>query len=249
MGKQKLSQRQSGFTIIELLIAVTVFSMVLILITTGVLRFTRQYYKGVIEGQTQDVARAIIDDATKSIQFSAGSVATLTDGSGNPTGYCLGSAKRYSFILNSQVTDPSTPLKIHQSPHAFIADTVSPCSGSTTAINVATIDVGGKNPLSGFSNAREMLGEHMRLAKFSISGGQDVWTVSVRVVYGDDDLLCIPGAAAATNADCTTSPSGPLSDTLSPTQLANLTCRTTDGSQFCAVSELTTNIDKRIKSD
>jgi prepilin-type N-terminal cleavage/methylation domain-containing protein len=244
MTKTKNTKSQSGFTIVELMIAVAVFSMVLILITTGILRFTRQYYKGVIEGQTQDVARAIIDDVTKSIQFSTGSVAPLYDNSGNPNGFCLGSSKRYSFVLNSQVTDGSGPLKQNQSAHAFIADTLSPCSGSSDAVDAQNITA---HDFGLLDNAREMLGEHMRLAKFDISGGQDVWKVSVRVVYGDDDLLCVPGATAATNADCQTSPSGPLSNALTPLQLGKLTCRTTDGSQFCAVSELTTTINKRVK--
>lgn len=229
------SGAQRGFTIIELLIAVTVFSMVLILITTGVLRFTRQYYKGVIEGQTQDVARSIIDDITRSVQFSDGSVATIYSG-GNPVAYCLGSAKRYRVYLNSEVTD-STPLGPHQHRHALVSDNYPNCNGSTPAT-----DVQDATTLTD-PNAREMLGAHMRLGVMSITGNSDVWTVDVRVIYGDDDLLCDP-SLGVNPGGCNTGPPSSLPPSVN---LAKLECRATTGSQFCAVSELTTTIDKRIK--
>jgi prepilin-type N-terminal cleavage/methylation domain-containing protein len=228
----------SGFTIIELLIALSVFAVVMILITTGVLKFSRQYYEGVIQGKTQDTARAIIDDITRSIQFSGGDVTKLTtttpaqlpDPTKPAVGYCFGLSKRYRFYLNSQVTDQSPNASLHQHNQAIVSDTVTGCSANTVADSVQDANV-----LTD-TNARELLGEHMRLAKLDITGTDKVWTVTVRVVYGDDDLLCnqnIPN-----NCD----PGGSF-----PAATDNLKCRPDNGSQFCAMSELSTTIDKRVK--
>jgi prepilin-type N-terminal cleavage/methylation domain-containing protein len=218
-------RKQHGFTIVELMIAISIFALVLILITTGVLRFTRQYYKGVIAGNTQDVARAIVDDITRSIQFNGGDVVPLSGGNG----YCIGSSKRIRYYTNAQVTTGT--LGAHQSRHAFVTDTFN-CNASSPATSVQNTD-----PLPGI-NARELLGEHMRLAKFSIIGSGDVWTVNVRVVYGADNLLCspsVPGNCSSTNNTF-------------PGVTNNLTCRSGIGTEFCAVSELTTTINKRVKT-
>lgn len=216
-----------GFTLIELLIATSVFTMVLLLITTGVLQFSRQYYKGVIAGKTQDTARAIVDDVTRAIQLNPGTVYTLSP-SGSARGYCIGTVKRYSYILNSKIVD-SGALGVRQSRHALVADSTSGCSSGTNAVNAATV-----TNLPGV-NAREMLGPNMRLSKFSITGGPNVYTVTVRVVYGDEDLLCSPTAPGS----CAPNGSFPAAKT-------DLTCKGNIGGQFCAASELTTTVQKRV---
>src|SRR4051812_3835737 len=107
MQTERTRTNRHGFTMVELMIAISVFSLVLVLITTGILRFTRQYYKGVISSKTQDAARAVVDDVTRAIQFNGGSLydLTTTGGPGPTTGYCLGKEKRYRFYMYSQVTD------------------------------------------------------------------------------------------------------------------------------------------------
>jgi hypothetical protein len=55
-----------------------------------------------------------------------------------------------------------------------------------------------------------------------VSGTTGLYSIDVRVVYGDDDLLINP---TATNA----------------------TCKVGSGSQFCAVSELSTVVQQRIQ--
>lgn len=225
----------SGFTIIELLMATSVFAVVLIVLTTGILSFTRQYYKGVISSKTQNTARAIIDDVTRAIQFNGGTVQTLTAG-GN-TGYCIGTSKRYSFSKNLQVVEGAPAAG--QSRHAFISDDVTGCNASTSALNVSAVNsLSQDDPATGnpLKNPRELLGENMRLVNFAITGSGDVWQVMVRVAYGDTELLCSPNVASSCD------PNGSYTGTP-----ADLTCKPHSGREFCAVSELSTTVNKRVE--
>ncbi|HJQ08504.1 MAG TPA: type II secretion system protein [Candidatus Saccharimonadales bacterium] len=175
--------RMQGFTIIELLVATVVFSVVLLVATIGILQIVRVYYKGVTESNTQNTARAIIDMVSQSIQFSGGNV-TPTPGSptpGNSYKFCVGN-QRFSYTLGHQVENNPTPGK-YQSYHALVQDTVAGCSSGTPAQDVRVLAVAG----------RELLGEHMRLSNLEVTSiGPNMYQVHVRVAYGDDDLLVNP---------------------------------------------------------
>lgn len=71
---------------------------------------------------------------------------------------------------------------------------------------------------------REILTPKMRIAKLEVkSAGSDYYTIKSRIVYGDPDLL-----------------NNPTAD--------NATCRNiTSGTQFCAVSDITAAVAKRVK--
>jgi type II secretory pathway pseudopilin PulG len=217
----------AGFTIIELLIATSIFTLVLILVTTGVLQFTRQYYKGVVSGQTQTVARAIIDDAAQAIQFNSGTVDPLVENNGSK-GFCIGSSKRYSYLPNYQVTDGTPDAAQFQSRFGLVSDDRPSCSGDAR-------DLKATNTISG-DNARELLGRNMRLVKFDIVENDGLYTVTVRVAYGDSDLLCSPTTANSCEDETSAF----------PLAADDLRCRLVIGSQFCAVSELSTTVKKRV---
>jgi prepilin-type N-terminal cleavage/methylation domain-containing protein len=207
-------QRQAGFTIIELLIATAVFSMVIILISVGVLSFTKAYYKGVNQSNTQNAARLIIEDIAQSIQFSGGEVQPVlgTVGSGDSTGFCVGSS-RYSYVLGKQLSD-DVPLATGQTKHALVVDKGASCAGGN-AQDVEGSSVAGT----------ELLTPRMRLSKLTIepvAGTTDVFKITIRIVYGDDDLITNP---TADNAFCSVGISG---------------------GQYCAQAELSTVVKKRI---
>jgi type II secretory pathway pseudopilin PulG len=78
------------------------------------------------------------------------------------------------------------------------------------------------NPLA--AGSTELLSPHMRLSKLSVSqvpGTTNLYNIDVRVVYGDDDLLTNPTAS-------------------------NAACKLVSGAQFCAISELSTVVQKRL---
>jgi prepilin-type N-terminal cleavage/methylation domain-containing protein len=168
----KIPHLQSkGFTIIELLVASTVFSVILLICMTGVIKMGQIFFKGTITSQTQEATRSIIDEITQGIQFSKGNVGAV---SGVTSGQvCIGN-KRYTFITNKQLND--TP-------------------DSTQVAHVLQRDVNPGCTTDPLDNPVELLTPGMRLTKFEVRpldgpvATAKLWQVNVWVVYGDEDLL------------------------------------------------------------
>jgi prepilin-type N-terminal cleavage/methylation domain-containing protein len=216
-----MSRRESGFTIIELMVATLIFSVVLLLVTAGILQVSRMYYKGLTEASTQNAARSIIDSASQAIQFSGG---TITETPGNTPGvnyaFCVGD-KQFSYRLGAQVKD--NPTGTDQTWHAIVEQNVSGSCASAAAQNLANQTVLG----------RDLMGKEMRLANLLVDDlGSNRYRVTVRVTYGDSDLLFSPSAP---------------SDATGYSR-ADAACRPVrDGTQFCATSELSTVVVKRVQ--
>lgn len=209
---------QDGFTIIELMIATAIFGTVMLIIAVGVLRFTHDYYKGLVSTNTQTVTRSIMSDITQSLQFSTlfspAAPTTTSDG------YCIGNVL-YSFAPGKQVT-PTGSLGAHQTRHGFIKRTgVSQCSSATPSDDVAATST-----LT--SAQRELLGANMRVSVVEITPvNSTTYRVHVRIIYGDDDLLnpaVTPGTTDFSSHGCSGRP----------------------GAQWCAVSDLTTTVNRRL---
>lgn len=181
--------KQGGFTIIELLIATAVFSVVLLVITEGIIQFNRVYYGGITQSQTQNAARNILENISQAIQFSGGTV-TPTPGT-NPTKsyrFCVGST-RYRYKLGHELSNSPTGSQTH---HALLMDT--PNGGCKNSGTVASINTAG-------ATGTELLSPNMRLSRLSVTeiGTTNSWIVDVKVVYGDDDLFSHP---TRSNAVC-----------------------------------------------
>ncbi len=227
LSKKKL-RHASGFTIMELMIATIVFGVVLLGITTAILQLTRVYYKGVTEANVQNTARTVVDLISQGIQFSGNVTETPLPPhtAGTSYAFCIGS-QQYSYQLGYQLSDNPSPT---QKPHALVVRELPSCSNGSAAqsmdASIPSID-------------RELLAPNMRLSKLQvddISPG-NLYKVSIRVVYGDDDLLCSPSAG-----DC--------SSNLTSTSLSNddVRCKNFNaGTQFCAVSDITTTVVKRVQ--
>lgn len=210
------SRKQAGFTIIELLIATLVFSMVLLLIAIGVLQFNHAYYSGITQTETQNTARSILEEISQDIQFSGTQITSpITSNGVDPErGFCIGS-DRYSYHLGWELVNSGPNASAHQTLHTFIKDSPGICSGMKAQDFT--------KPLA--SGSTELLSQYMRVSKISVAavpGATGLYKVDVRVVYGDDDLLINPTAS-------------------------NAACKVGSGSQFCAVSELSTVVQQRIQ--
>lgn len=209
--------KQSGFTLVELLIATVIFSIILLGGTSAIIQIGRMYYKGLLASQTQATARSVTEALSRPIQFSGSDVRSdpPVDKSGIQTGaYCIGD-QRFTYGLNAQIDDSvSAYTADHKTPHALWQDThdaTLPCT-SVDLISITSTTPG-----------KELLGQRMRLGRtFNVSGSNNVWTITAPIIYGDDDLV--------------------LPDGDNPTGCRGLA----DGAQWCAVSNLTTNVFRRI---
>lgn len=161
-----------GFTILELLISTTVFSVILLLCTFGLIQIGRNYYRGATITRTQNVARSVMSTLTQSIQFSGSDFEgqlppAKTPAVSPPTSgeFCIGSLG-YTYNLGTQVGGNNFALK------------TSKCFNGKPAPN---------------SEQTELLGKGMSLRTFSIEESGDYYTITLLIAYGDDDLLNADG--------------------------------------------------------
>jgi type II secretory pathway pseudopilin PulG len=248
MRKKNDSKNLGGFTIVELLIASAVFSLVLLVALTGFLELGRIFYKGVSNTQTQDVLRQVVGDISSNVKIasSSGSVqppATTTTGA---YGYlCAGTYRyTYGFYKNSSASAPGRPIAYNATTSAnYDPGTVAPsfgllkdrlpgegtCPGpcvssagspsSVAACNSANCGSQGCLALD-TNNPTEMLASGMRLGSISLTGspGSDLYNLGVTIAYGDNTVL---GYSASNIPFCT---GGSASQ------------------KFCAVDQLSTTI-------
>jgi prepilin-type N-terminal cleavage/methylation domain-containing protein len=251
--------KQAGFTLLELLIATTVFSVILLLAATAMIQIGRTYYKGNQQTRVQETARDMIEQISKDIQFSGETVTKASEAkddlistqdetfsqercygnaipAGCPGGYpgldfdsirtfCVGK-KRYFAIMDRRL-DPGTTPANHANfswGQAFVTYN-DPGVGSRPGC--PTNRPTDLPALVGYSY-KELLSPGMILAKLDVdetSPGSGLWTISIRILNTDDkEFINDPGPG-----------------------LGDWTCKTDKySSQFCAQSELTTTVRKRV---
>ena len=164
---------QSGFTIVELLIATTVFSLVLIVLLYGVLSFTHAYYSGVNSSSTQDTARTIVNTVAQAVEFSGNVIYPNAQVSGNKYYFCAG-GNTYYYILGNMY-DGAPPSSTD--PGLFMDPGI--CRRHLL-----------RSPNTG---AKELLNANMRITYLTLvqsPSNPRLYTVSLGLAYGYGDLLC-----------------------------------------------------------
>lgn len=214
-------QNSQGFTIIELLIASTVFSVVLLLVLQGVMHIGRLYYKGLSAARTQALGRRLSDEFTQALQFGGSGVqadALVSPPSGGSSAiFCVGSY-RYKVTFNRQL------------------DPVATGSRQSTQVLLRQVrnDVTVCSTTDPFDAPTELMDKGMRIVKMQIlpvASRSGLYTVSLRIIAGDDDLLNYSNPAAADQ----------------PAIYQTATCRDSSvGGQFCADSSLSSTVERRV---
>lgn len=167
---------QDGFTIVELMIATLVFSVILTIITMGVISFSNRYYKGVYASSTQNVARTIMDSTAQAIEF--GSAAVTPTGSNSY--FCAGGSV-YMFNTSEGTFQNAGQTGVYVRPM-----TSDVCTGGVS-----------------MTNGQQLLSNHMRVTNLSVEKSTTVdnaYIVNVVVAYGDNDVLCVTSAAQGCSA-------------------------------------------------
>lgn len=231
---KEIRHSSAGFTIIELMIAISVLATILLLVSVGIIQISKTYYKGITQANTQQKAREIMDTVTQSIQF--GNFTTVSSASASLSGfstqaYCI-DQERFTFVSGVQKREslPSdataTPAHIR---HALWQDDAP--VGTCTAVNLSPI-----TPVS--VKGHELIGDKMRVTKFEIVHKKtvsldctlDLYCVSITLMYGDDDLI-----DEKTNPDS-----------------SNWQCKPSAGifsGAFCAKAQLTAVVGKRLRGN
>jgi hypothetical protein len=167
-----------------------------------------------------------MDNISRSIQFSGGTVTSIAVDSTTGLSYFCINNDRYSFQFGKQLTDSSSPGP-NQANHVLVKDSVGACSGSADFAALS-------------SSAVELMGPSMRLSDLDLDNvvGR-VYDISVRLAAGDDDLLCSPALANCNSTSTMT--------TAQFISARDLRCKSiTTGGQFCAAAQLQSTVQKRL---
>lgn len=170
------SRSNAGFTILELMIAASIFSVILLIIAVGVISFTNSYFKGITTSKTQAAARTIMSAFTQSIQFGQSVTTPSCDASG-VCGMCIDNTT-YTYKLGQEVTDSAPQAAQHQGFHGLVVDTAG-CTLPATMPNSANL----------LSTQRELLGQQMRINTLSVTPIGNLYLIHLRLLSGDDDLF------------------------------------------------------------
>ncbi|HSX43098.1 MAG TPA: prepilin-type N-terminal cleavage/methylation domain-containing protein [Candidatus Saccharimonadales bacterium] len=209
---------QAGFTIVELMVATVVSAIVVLVITFGIVHFTSDYYRGVNSSATQAATQNAIDAITQAIQFNA----TDTSSTNGTEGFFCAGSREFIYTLGKQPNSSIYGLYEFDRPAGNCAMPSPVPAGGT-----------------------ELLDSHMRLADIDLQkiGVTATWSLTVRVAYGDPDLLCSPKQGSSTGG-CTPGAANYANSAVVAAD--DLQCKTQTGSQFCSVSALSTAIGQRV---
>jgi hypothetical protein len=159
------------------MVATTTFAVILLVLTVGVLSFSRDYFSSVTRSNTQTVTRSIIDDVAHSLQFSG------TDLGSDPTttkAWCVGNVQ-YLYATGYEVANvASVDTANHKNKYGLIKRvSTGSCDADITTSSFSF------NP----ATDKELLAKNMRISQFSIVKSGDAYAIHIRVAYGDDDMF------------------------------------------------------------
>lgn len=173
--RQTSRKNFGGFTIVELMIATVIFSIILLICMQTITTIGRMFYKGVTLSRTGETSRSAMDTIENDMRFAAGNnfvAQTATP----PYYYCIGD-QRYTYYLGAQVTDPSVIGSNGLIRQQYTSYSACSTSGSTSG------------------NPAQLLGTGMRLTYFRISGtqgGNGLYAIDMAIantVLGDNSAL------------------------------------------------------------
>lgn len=245
----KLNSR--GFTIIELMIALSVLSIILVMSSVILINIGAIYSKGVNIASLQNANRNIVADISQAIQFggtapkACGPPAPLnlsycsTADDAGVHSFCVDTT-RYSFVMNRELGDDSgdpnsvPPKAAVSTQHVLWRDTMKSADDPCTPLKILTLS---DNDLSNDASSvagtgYEMAPNHTRLTRFytQVNPATGIYSVSVWMAHGDSDLVIDNFGKNSTDG---------LNTPLTPS------CKSGSGSQYCAVSNIDTQVTRR----
>jgi prepilin-type N-terminal cleavage/methylation domain-containing protein len=220
-----MNKNHKGFTIIELLIATTIFSVVLVVIVSSFLQIGRMFYKGVSINNTNEAARNLVDSITSDARLS-----TFQPGGTDPSNaskkyFCVG-PHRYTYILAKQVKDTNINSNASTMTAGLVQDKTDGACKSPTDLpsNAATVP-------------SQILGPDMQLNDISVQNNVSGSSLLIRthiVFYGSDNTVFDTSDIALKNT-----PANPGLASTAPDAFCSGNLLST---QFCSTAHLATNV-------
>ena len=253
----KKDSHASGFTIIELLIASAIFTVVMLIVTVAVIFVSQTYIRGEISSQVQDTARNILTAIANNIEFTVSSPTVIQLTSDLPNEpytntdefyFCIGS-NVYTYTLDRELLPNSTSLSGEYSKYALVESNESggSCIPSTA--------------IGGSQQGRELLSAHERLGQLAVQRlSTATYSISVTVAYGDNYVLNDNSGGSSTSLPQSLNNSCSLVawnkapyayDNYNNPQCSNHHYHCVNqlfGNTFCAISALTTTVTSRINN-
>lgn len=191
MGKKQetRNKKQMGFTLVELIVAMTFFSFMLVLISVGVIQIMRIYQSNLATRRTQQAARIVVEDVTREIR-SALRVPVAT-----PDRLCLEGAQTIEYSRQDFAPDPNQPNT--DAAVLYKRQLQGNCTSSTGIINEQKL-AGSDNPNGSNVQVRQFLptlieDEQDQPASIKIILGI---TTGARDLLDSDGAVCQPGPGA-----------------------------------------------------
>lgn len=188
MVYKKSKLESGGFTIIELMIAISVLSVIMLVSSSAIIFIARQYQNGVTRTTLQSASRQLHQKITDSIKFSDSEIISTSN-----SGYsaiCIGSS-RYFFKTPDSTLD--SPLKIDNMSNLFY---------NTRNTEYNNIECG--NDLIESSSTR-LLPNNSRVAQAKINCSDESpksCSIKTSFISGDGDLFIVNPAVTADGLRC-----------------------------------------------
>lgn len=219
--KTNILRSKQGFTLVELMIALSVLSTILVFCTVMMIRISSLYNKGVNAANLQNATRNVATDISSSVEFTNNSFQTGSQSYGGLTiqSYCVGQI-RYSYVLGRKLGTDDSIAPVETTHHVLWRDTMK-TDDTCTPLNITVVGTPPDTvPSTTNGDGYEMIGNNMRLVKFDVNPViPSVFSIDVATSFGDKDLL---------NGSFTA-------------------CNSTKGNEFCSISEINTTVSKRIQ--
>lgn len=153
--------KNSGFTIVELLIASMVFTTILLLCMDGITRIAKVYIKNSSISKTNEFTKSFIEDVAQQIKY------------GSTFYQPLGTSSDVRLCINGYAYS----VRTNQKPGAVRRRADPTCSSYSQT-----------DYFNNISLTETVSPEYIRIMKFSV-GNTSPYSISMRVVLGDNDLL------------------------------------------------------------
>jgi prepilin-type N-terminal cleavage/methylation domain-containing protein len=255
--KRKQHASNDGFTLIELMIALSVLSVLLVMSTVILINIGALYTKGVNAANLQKTSRNLVGDISAVIQLSGTTprgCTNITITCYTPTasipdtgvrtnphpspvsdkiyGYCINNV-RYSYVLNRELGTDEVNGSTVETPHVIWRDTLvnkeQPCKPLNISEQTVQADAyTNDKDGSGKSTGYEIAAKKNRLTRFLVAP-----TSSNNGVYNVQVWMAY-GDSDLVNTET------------SGTNMGHSSCNGGSGTQFCSISEISTTVTGRV---